>query len=46
MQAVNYLKDPECAFFVTNEDLSFPGQDDMLIPGEGNRALLDRSLTL
>lgn len=25
MKAVNYLKDPEVEFFITNEDLTYPG---------------------
>ncbi|KAF8354238.1 hypothetical protein PRIPAC_95861, partial [Pristionchus pacificus] len=36
MKAANYLRDPNCGFFITNEDYTFPGPDGALVvPGTG-----------
>jgi hypothetical protein len=33
MRAVNHLQDPECAFVVTHEDLTYPGPNpDIIVP--------------
>ncbi|GMR62333.1 hypothetical protein PMAYCL1PPCAC_32528, partial [Pristionchus mayeri] len=36
MKAANYLRDPNCGFFITNEDYTFPGPNGaMVVPGTG-----------
>ncbi|GMT35656.1 hypothetical protein PFISCL1PPCAC_26953, partial [Pristionchus fissidentatus] len=36
MKAANFLRDPNCGFFVTNEDYTFPVPDgNMVVPGTG-----------
>ncbi|GMR58295.1 hypothetical protein PMAYCL1PPCAC_28490, partial [Pristionchus mayeri] len=35
MKAANYLRDPACGFFITNEDATFPGPVGLVLPGTG-----------
>ncbi|GMS79478.1 hypothetical protein PENTCL1PPCAC_1653, partial [Pristionchus entomophagus] len=35
MKAANYLRDPLCGFIITNEDSSFPGPKNIVVPGTG-----------
>lgn len=46
MKAVNYLKDENVLFIVTNEDLTFPGSvSGVIVPGAGTVSVPLRAIT-
>ncbi|KAF8381281.1 hypothetical protein PRIPAC_70423 [Pristionchus pacificus] len=47
MKAANYLLNPSCGFFITNEDATFPGsRKDIVVPGTGSITASIRAVAL